>query len=431
MSVSTQTVQSLNSFFKEQYADKVENLIPEQEMLLKSIPFISADKQAGSDFVTPVILSRSHGVTFHGQNDNQLKLAEPIGSIIDQARIRSSAMTMRQFLSYTAAARAEKGNKAFVDATSYVVESLTESFSAIIEQTHWYGGQGLSSVDSAGSTNTINGVTYTFTAGVDATNNAIKLLASDYAEAIFCGGEGMLIDAFNGSLKVATTDVQKVFITEGILVLGSTAGIAAGYKIFRKGAKNLESLGLQYILQNQGNLFNIDASVRPLWASNLYNVSGNMSFEKVAEAVARAYGRGLNNALTLYVNPLTFSAMLPDFNTVKDTGSDFKSRLFTDAASAKTLQHGVNAIKFYVNSIEVSVVATSYCKQGVAFGVDESSFTRIGSTPMTFKLPGSSDGVYFRDLDEYAALELRSFADEALFCNKPARSIYFYGITNA
>jgi len=42
------TVGQLNGFFKEQYADKLKDLIPEGLKIINSIDFISKDKQGGN-----------------------------------------------------------------------------------------------------------------------------------------------------------------------------------------------------------------------------------------------------------------------------------------------------------------------------------------------------------------------------------------------
>jgi hypothetical protein len=49
-------LQTLNGLFKEVYADKLENLIPDGVMLLKRIPFVSKEKQNGSNYHQPVVL---------------------------------------------------------------------------------------------------------------------------------------------------------------------------------------------------------------------------------------------------------------------------------------------------------------------------------------------------------------------------------------
>lgn len=413
MSVSTQTIQSLDQFTKQLYADKVQDLVPDFELLMKGIPFVSAEKQAGGDYVQPVILSRDHGVTFHGKNDAQLKLEAPIAAIIDSASIRPSAMTMRAMLSYTSASRLTGGPRAFVNGTSYIVESLVQSFAAIMEQIHWYGGMGLGKIGSVGGA------------------NDVTVSAAEWASGVWVGGEGMLVDIFRAGAKVATTEITQVDIINKKLVLASNAGLLANDVIYRKGSYGLESLGAHYILQNTGNLFGIDASQRKLWEANRYDCLGAaLSFEKVSEGIAKAYGRGLLGKMKLYVSPVTFSTMFPDFKTVKSVDT-FSSRVFNDEGQLKTLEHGVNAIKFFINSVEVEVIASPYIKEGYAFGLSDEGWVRVGSRDLSLGTPGMPEGSYWMQAQDYSALELRAFTDQALFCTKPARQILFTNISNA
>lgn len=412
MSVSTQTIQSLDQFTKQLYADKVQDLVPDFELLMKGIPFVSAEKQAGGDYVQPVILSRDHGVTFHGKNDAQLKLEAPIAAIIDSASIRPSAMTMRAMLSYTSASRLTGGPRAFVNGTSYIVESLVQSFAAIMEQIHWYGGMGLGKISVVSS-------------------NTVTIAAAEWASGVWVGGEGMLVDIYRAGAKVATTEVTQVDIINKQLTLANASGLLANDVIFRKGSYGLESLGAHYILQNTGSLFGIDASQRKLWEANRYDCSGAaLSFEKVSEGIAKAYGRGLLGKMKLYVSPVTFSTMFPDFKTVKSVDT-FSSRVFNDESQLKTLEHGVNAIKFFINSVEVEVIASPYVKEGYAFGLSDEGWVRVGSRDLSLGTPGMPEGSYWMQAQDYSALELRAFTDQALFCTKPARQILFTNIVNS
>jgi len=412
MSVSTQTIQSLDQFTKQLYADKVQDLVPDFELLMKGIPFVSAEKQAGGDYVQPVILSRDHGVTFHGKNDAQLKLEAPIAAIIDSASIRPSAMTMRAMLSYTSASRLTGGPRAFVNGTSYIVESLVQSFAAIMEQIHWYGGMGLGKISAVAS-------------------NTVTISNAEWASGVWVGGEGMLLDIYRAGAKVATTEITQVDIINKQLVLANAAGLLANDVIYRKGSYGLESLGAHYILQNTGSLFGIDASQRKLWEANRYDCSAApLSFEKVSEGIAKAYGRGLLGKMKLYVSPVTFSTMFPDFKTVKSVDT-FSSRVFNDESQLKTLEHGVNAIKFFINSVEVEVIASPYVKEGYAFGLSDEGWVRVGSRDLSLGTPGMPEGSYWMQAQDYSALELRAFTDQALFCTKPARQILFYNISNA
>ena len=55
------TVGTLNGFFKETYADKLAELIPDGVKLLNKIKFMSKDKQPGNLYHQPIILGLEHG----------------------------------------------------------------------------------------------------------------------------------------------------------------------------------------------------------------------------------------------------------------------------------------------------------------------------------------------------------------------------------
>lgn len=52
------TLASLNGLFKESYADKLKELIPDGVKLLNRIKFMSKDKQPGNLYHQPVILGK-------------------------------------------------------------------------------------------------------------------------------------------------------------------------------------------------------------------------------------------------------------------------------------------------------------------------------------------------------------------------------------
>jgi hypothetical protein len=55
------TVGNLNGLFKEVYADKLENLIPDGVKVLKEVKFVPKEKQPGNLYHQPVILGMEHG----------------------------------------------------------------------------------------------------------------------------------------------------------------------------------------------------------------------------------------------------------------------------------------------------------------------------------------------------------------------------------
>lgn len=415
------SVSTLNSLFKEVYADEVANLIPERELITKSVPFVSADKQNGNSYVQPVILSRNHGITFlgNGAGAGSPRLNDPVAAITDRAEIKGSGMVIRGLMDYQAASRAQSGGPAFVDGTSYLVESLTDSFAASIEQVHFHGGKGLGKTTAA-------------TADLNA--NQITIQLAEWAPAVWVGAEGMPVDIYNsaGTSLVLSTEVTAVDITNRKLTLASVSGLsnATDYVVYRKQSKGQEAYGIHYILENTGSLFGIDAASRGLWKSNTYAVGSTaLSFPKVAEGIAIAYGRGLEGQVDLHVNSRVFAGMIPDFLTSRDTrsGSALSAgRVMQD--NEASLTHGTKALKFIINSVEVNLIANDYVKAGYAYGLASGTWIRVGSSEMTFNLPDMQEGQYFRQLPDYASMELRAYSDQAIFCNRPARNIMFTGI---
>lgn len=117
------TFSSLNANFKMTYADKIEQLVPENVKLLNLIPFIAADKQPGLKYNQPVILRQEHGVTFATSDEDAVNLNAPIAGGIENAQIQGSIALLRSQMGYVAAQRAAQGGKqAFESATKYLVD---------------------------------------------------------------------------------------------------------------------------------------------------------------------------------------------------------------------------------------------------------------------------------------------------------------------
>jgi hypothetical protein len=395
-------------------------LVPSHEEILKNVSFVSNNQKNGGSYYQPVLLNREHGVTFLGESDSIINLEEPAVRQSTAAQIKGSAMTMRTYLSLTAISRAAKGPRAFVDATRYAVEGLTKGFASIQEQVHWHGRRGL---------------------GFGAVTTATKIFtvdAAEFAEAIWVGAIGMQVEVRNGTAGapgatvLATAEITAVNMATREITL-STVGSAVNatsYNIVRKGSYGVESYGLMSMLANTGSLFGIDAAAYDGWRANQYAVGGALSFANISEAIALAQGRGLSGSIRGYVHPLVFRSLLPDYVALKTTGVP-QSRILNESES-KNLAHGTKSVQFYVNSVETDIVASNYCKRGYAAFVNLDSLLRVGSTPITFNLPGiaGSGEDYFVLKQDKNACELRAFSDESLFWDHPASSIYFSGIVS-
>ena len=429
MAVNPNTLTTLDALFKEVYPEDFSQLIPEYEDIMSNIEFMRAGGGATTgDFVQPVVLSRDHGITFLGSDDASQALNLPVPRKAAQAKVKGSVKVMRTQVSYAAAARAIKGKQAFVDGVGYSVESLVKSFAAIQEASHWAGEDAYAYAD---------GVT------ADLASNQIVVDQDEWAPALWIGADDMPIDIYSvtnptnnltrePNTLVLSTTVTAVDMTSRTLTLASVAGLSDGvnYAIMRKGEYGKDSQGMHRILANQSTLFNINAATYPLWRANQYDATGNLKFATVADAVSKAMGRGLRGPIKLWVHSTVFQQLFPDFLTLKNTATtNVASRRFDNSKDVKNLAHGTDSVEFTINGVKVEICSSEYVRPQFGYGVCVEDFMRIGSSPMTWKIPGSEDDRVFFNNEDSATYELRMFSDEALFCRAPNKSLLLYGIT--
>lgn len=421
------SVGNLDQMLKEQYLSKgLQDVRPDFTVLMSTVPFVGGSEKAGSELIWPVVTSREHGFTALGQDGLNVDLEDATKSKVARAKVMSYPFMGRTQIDNVAVSRAKQGPQAFVNALEYKISNLQESFVLLNEQELLYGQAGLGKVASVSVAD--------LGAVGGSTTGVITLDESEYADHIWIGSEGMRLEsgANKAKVKVVAYDVEARTLEVEVIATGTA--LAAGDLLHRNGFRVNSGPGLQQIFsQTSGYLLGIDQTGNPLWKVAQYNAniggSGLLSFEKVADSVARAVGRGLAEKITLHVHPLVFASLMPDFNTLKANGSDYKSRIFTTSSEVKKLEHGVYGITFIVGSVEVVLVANPLIKIGHAFGVADGELMRCGSSDITYKIPGEQEEKYFHRLDNIAGLELRVFSDQALFSVSLNKHLHIHGIT--
>ena len=406
-------VGNLNGFFKEQYADKLKDLIPEGLKIINAIPFAAKEKQGGNLFHQPVILGMEHGVTFASSDEDAFNLLPAIAGQIKDAQVRGNPMVMRSILGYAAASRAMKGgSQAFMEATKYLVSNMLRSMSKKLEIQMLYGQKGYAAV------------------GADVlvgTPTVIHIAAAEWAPGIWAGAEGMPIDIYDAtgvtlraSLVVASVDLDAKTITTTASAFA--AGVVSTDIIYHKGAKDHEFAGIHKILETtSGTMFNINVGSYNLFKGNSYPVSGPLSFTKLTKAAARPVEKGLDSKLTVFVNPRGWADLLNDQAALK---------MYDSSYSSAKVENGAKSIKFHSQNGELEIVPSIYVKEGYAYGLALEEWSRVGSSDITFKRPGQGED-FFRDLENSAGYEMRLYTDQAVFCCAPGKNVLLTGIVNA
>jgi hypothetical protein len=395
---------TLNGLFKEVYADKLRNLIPDGVKVLKMIDFVQKDQQNGSLYHQPVVLGLEHGVTFSTGGD-AFTLNAAIAGQIKDAQVQGAQLVLRSILSYTAASRSVGGGqKAFEDATKFLVGNMLRSVTRKLEIEMLYGQSGYGIVGS--------------TAGA-----VVTVTTPSWAPGIWVGAEGMPIEVRSADdlTSRGTATISSVNMDNRTLTLDSLpGGTVATDVIWHYGANGNEFAGIHKILTNTGTLFNISAASYALWKGNSYDAAGALSFSKITSAIARAVEKGLDGAVTVLVNPRAWSNLLSEQAALRMYDSSYKPA---------ELATGSESIKFYGQNGMVEITPSIFVKEGSAYILAKDDWMRVGSTEVTFKRPGQGDE-FFRDLESAAGYELRCFTDQAAFCSAPGRQVVITGIVN-
>lgn len=321
-------------------------------------------------------------------------------------------MLLRTVVAYELlAAAVGKGNSAFENATKFVIEAMTKSISKKLEVSLFYGQapKGIGEV-KAGSV----------------TTNSFVISDAEFAPGIWVGAKGMKFDVYDdtgvtlkGSFTVASIDfdLRKVTTVESLVA----AGVDDLDVIFPKGAKNKEAAGLHKILSNTGVLFDIDAAQYEMWKGNVVPAAGELTFEKLVKFMSRPIERGLSGDVVCIVNPKTWASLMKDQAAL---------RRFDSSYGTKKLENGTMAIEFYSQNGKIEVHSSIYCKESYAYVIQSEDFARIGSTDITFQLPGLPDQ-FLTQAPNNAGYEMRCYSNQALFTKSISSSLMITGITHS
>jgi len=398
---------TLNGLFKEVYASKLENLIPDGVKLLNMVPFVSRQYQEGSLYHQPVVLGLEHGVTYSTGGD-AFTLNNAIAGQIKDAQVQGAQLVLRSILSYTAASRSVGGGtKAFEDATKFLVGNMLRSVSRKLEMELFYGGVGIGKLKSSGAVSSLT----------------ISLDTAEWAPGVWAGAEGMPINfRTSGGTDHGSTTVTGVDMDARTITVASAMSAADSDIIYVDGSYGNEFAGVHKILTNTGSLFNIDASAYNLWKGNSFSCgSAAISFTKIQAAVARAVEKGLDDEVIVLVNPRGWANLLSDQAALRKYDSSYKS---------SEADNGAESIRFYGQNGVIEITPSTFVKEGYAYILCKAHWMRIGSTDVTFKRPGQGDE-FFRDLENAAGYELRCFTDQAMFCEAPGKQVLMTGIVNS
>jgi hypothetical protein len=398
---STNDFNTMNAIYKEAYADRVEDLIPDGVKLLNMIKFQGAEKQPGNLYHQPVTLGLEHGFTYGGSGGQAFALRNGVSSTHEDAQIKGHEMVLRSYLSVGAVSRS-KGKNAFIQASKLVVENMLKSFARRLEIQIMYG-------QAAGGIGVIETIA----------SQTLKIEDHEWAAGIWSGSEKMPIEVRSsaGALRGEAIVESNSLSSKEITVDAVPAGTVPTDVIYFAGAYGKEFAGVHKIITNTSTLFNIDASSFSLWRGNTVEVgsdfAGNeavLSFAKVEDAIAVAMEKGLSDEdVCVLCNPKSWNNLLTE---------QAAKRQYDSSYSQASVENGSRTIKFYGQNGMIEIESSIYCKEGYAYVISKECFKRIGSSDVTLDQPGFQ-GKFLKLLENANAYEMRAYTDQALFCQSP------------
>lgn len=152
---------TLQGWFKELYASKELNLVPDAAWLTKNIPFKKSEAGLGNLYHQPVVLTQEQGFTYAGPSAGAFALNTPVAAVLKDAQVQGAQLLLRSQIDYESLARAANTKGSFGEASKLLVKNMVDAISKRLELMFLYGrsagGIGvLSAGGAAQATFTIN-----------------------------------------------------------------------------------------------------------------------------------------------------------------------------------------------------------------------------------------------------------------------------------
>lgn len=402
------TVATLDGHFKQVYASKLRNLVPEGTPLYKMIEFISAEKQPGDFYHQPIILSHEAGFTYGGESGTAFALNDAIQSTSKDAQIRGSELILKSLLSVAAASRSSNSQASFVNETKGLIENMHRSAAKRMEIQLMYGRMGIGIVESVAAL-------------------VVKIQDHEWASGIWSGAEGAAVSVYDttlATLRVSTTVTAVNFETHEVTLAAVTGIVATDVFFFTSaiiaGPTYNEFAGIHKILVNTGVLFNVNAASYSLFKGNTINAGTNftggeatLTFSHIESAIAKMMEKGLTTEkVTVLCSPLSWKNLLVEQAAKRRHDASYDPKKFVD---------GARGISFWGPNGEVEIMSSIFCKAGYSYVLPMQEYSRIGSSDITFEQPGY-EGKFFRLLEGFNGYELRLYSDQSLFTCRPGIS---------
>lgn len=409
----------IQGWFKQSYADKVEDLVPSNVYYAKEAKPLPTEMQPGGGYNVSVNLSSEQGMTKAASGAGAFALNAPVSMASRFATVMGNQYLLRSALDLESVYNSKNKN-AFVAATKGVIENMLDSMWNEIEADCLYGRRSKGTLSGAAGT-------------------VLTVSTATWASGLWLGSEGRQIrletaaGVLRGTATISTYDIEARTITTDVAIPGAAATDLLYFAADGATAANTMVGIMSAAGATTGLLWGLNRTTWQLWSpATAYAVGGvPFSFNHAMRAITRAANRGLGdkiNEIDLVVNPSTFTDLANDFAALKTNDVSYK---------IEEGHNGSEKLTFHCPAGKVSVIQHKMMMEGNALIHPKASkcFSMVGSCPKPdFAHPGltkNGEKEYLRPMENNAGVEARVYTNCAIFTPMISKCLLVSGIVNS
>jgi len=435
-----QTNTDVVDLFKEVYGDHTD-LLPDDNHLAKFMPFNEKAK-VGENYNESVTLTHETGFTLSDTTD-AFELNPARAGTVKQAQVTPYISVLPSIVPWGIISRSQGGGKkAFFDATKYIVKNNLKSHYKLLEILRLYGRsdkllgyvsyatqdyRGASFSAGTGALTLKDASTLAFTNGINSAGKNILVKPGDFAAGIWVGMEGVKVNQVDSAgAIVASGTLTGVNAPLGYITVDFTpiaASSATSHRLCFDGMEaSKDMIGVHNILNNSGTLFNIPTGSYSLWQGNVVPVGAKkFGMEVFQDGIAEMVNRGgMEGDLDIYLNPRSWADVVTAEAGLVSHDQNYKPTM---------VENGMQGAKYHSQNGAATFHSHRMVMEGDAFALCKPTWTRSGSAEASFQVPGMDQKIIFSLINQ-AGYAFRSYADQYVFCHRPADNVLFSGIND-
>ncbi|MBN1605866.1 MAG: hypothetical protein JW940_04500 [Polyangiaceae bacterium] len=405
------TVSTFAGFLKTKYAQNIVNTIPEGFVAQNDFPFGAAGK-IGEQYQQAVITALEQGATYAAGASGTFTINDAVAGSIEKALVNSSQFMLKSAIDYETLSKAiKKGEMAYGSAGDQLMKNMAMSTRKRLEISMWLGqfATGCGALSAIGS-------------------NIATITQASWPPGAWIGMEGAVVEIFDSTLATnrGSATLSSVNHAERKLTLsatpgGTTAGDVIVFKdMVEAGPTWNDFMGVLKIYSTtSGTLFNI-STAKSVWKPETLAVGGPLTFAKCQESAMYYALKGGDRTLKAYVPLRAWLSLLTEQAAQRHYGGEFDGRT--------ELVDGGKAIRFWTMSGQMLIKPVAYMPEGYALLVADGSIMRVGSTDVTFQVPGMNEPLAHVS-DTVAGIVLMAYYNQAVFTPEPGLGVLLTGIT--